>query len=251
MTSPRFAVSTKWGRAYQIPGIPDPLPSVTTVIKQQAAPQLEQWKMRKVAEAAVDTQDWRAQDPETAVDMILAAGKGTARRAAVKGTEIHAIIETGAEAPAPYTPYVEAATEVVAQLGATYAKELTLVNTMEGYAGTADLITWTGTPEASTLHILDWKTIGAGKTVGWSSHTLQLAALASCDSYVDADAQLHDLEPVEQISVVGLRPDGTYVWQTTRDRARIGQAYDTFLGLLEAHTFSVKYPFLSFWKESN
>lgn len=248
MTAPKFAKHTRNGRMYDIPGLPQPVPSVTNVIRTMAAPALEKWKRERVAEAAVMTQDWRVMDAETAQEMILSAANGNARSAAARGTDIHALIERGETGTPEQQPYLDAAAAVVAQVGELWKAEVTLVNTVEGYAGTADALHWA---DGDYLLVLDWKTVGEGKSVGWDSHILQLAALSRCDSWVDDEGALHPMPGCSEIAVAGLRPDGTHDLKWTNNLQRIDHAYQAFLGLHEAKHFVDSYPWMTFWDEAD
>jgi hypothetical protein len=234
VTHPRFARSTRFGRIYTFDGIE--YPSVTTIIKQLAAPALERWKLNRVAEAAFDTQEWREMPRQAATRMIVAAGTAFGERAADAGTYVHKMIEEGAdpaEAEAALIPRLTAAASVIAKMGPHYASEITLVNPKHGYAGTADVVSHR-IEAAQELMVTDWKTVQAGKTVGWVDQGLQLAGLAGCTHYATNDGELVELGyPITEVAVIGLRPDGSHVERTTNNEVLLARLQRSFLGLLD------------------
>jgi hypothetical protein len=257
MTKPQFAQPSQWGRrVYRFPGLDYAFPSVTTVIGEVLrAPALEHWKIKQTALRAYATRElWQGEDEETAAEIMMALGRGKARSAAGVGTLVHEAIEnfdtTGAiQLPMDdeLLPYLEAASENIKLLGKHYATEITLVNQAHGYAGTADVLSFPD-ERPSILRVTDWKTCQIGKSVGWHNHSLQLAALASCGSYVDADGEFHSLPaPIEELSVIGLRPDGSADRKVLTDQYRIGLLSEAFLGLLDAYKAVTDYPGLNVW----
>lgn len=253
MSTPTFARSTRLGRIYTFPSISNvDFPSVTTVNKMLAAPQLTQWKVNQAALAAYRTRDWLQYDEETAVEMIVAASKGFGRTRANLGTSVHELIENGEPDAATdeMMPYLVAAAHVLEHIGQHYESELTLVNQEEGYAGTADVLTWR-TDHPSQLAVTDWKTTKPDSTVGWREHQLQLAALAKCPEYVDTKGDIHPLPaPITQLRVVGLRADGSYDARTITNPNKIDRLYEAFLGLLRCLELDAEHPHLSIWDES-
>jgi len=233
MSKPKFARPARGGRVYDLEG--ETYPSVTTVIKQLAAPALERWKMNRVAEAAYDTSDWRDMPRESATKMILAAGTAFGERAADVGSAIHELIETGTPSTDPaFMPRLTAAAEVLAGMGTHYATELTLCNPKVGYAGTADVMSQR-IDQPSELRVTDWKTVQPGKNVGWVNHGLQVAALAGCTHYVEHDGSLVEVEyPITEISVVGLRPNGSHDEKRTSNELLIRRLQVAFEGLLRS-----------------
>lgn len=237
-------------RLYQVDG--QELPSVTSVLKMLAKPALTNWLQKQVAITAVELQDWRAMEPETAVDMIMAGARNTGRKAMAKGTDVHEAIDQGLapeDLPEAHRPYVEAAHAALEYLGLDfYAKEVTLANLERGYAGTADGLLWHehGT---ESLAILDWKTTSS--TAGWREHQLQLAAYAACDVMVAEDGELHPVPaPITELIVVGLKEDGTADIRTLEDSHKIHDLQDAFQGLLELWKLDRDWPYLTIWDQS-
>jgi hypothetical protein len=236
-------------RLYEVDG--QELPSVTSVLKMIAKPALTTWLQKQVATAAVETQDWRAQDPETAIEMIMAASRSTGRKAAMKGTDIHQAIDEGralADVPEDHRPYLKAAEAAMAEIGLVFShKEVTLANLHQGYAGTADGLLFH--EDLQSLAIMDWKTTSS--TAGWREHQLQLAAYAACDTIVTSDGELHPVpQPVTELIVVGLKADATADIRRLTDSHRIHDLQDAFYGLLEVWKLDRDWPYLTIWDEA-
>ena len=252
MTVPKFAKNTRLGRVYEVPGFDQPMPSVTNVIRKMAAPGLEKWKQEQVALAAYRGHDWRDTDEETGVEMILAAGRSYSRKAALRGTKIHELIESGVDLADPeFLPFLVGAAAVWGTLGERYASEITLVSTKYGYAGTADEVTHR-LERPSELSVTDWKTTKEDKSVGWREHQLQLAALSQCDAHLTDDGELLELDhQITELRVVGLRPDSTYEIRQLDDPNRIAKLHAAFLGLLDVWELERDYPWLEIWEDSS
>ena len=260
MTKPQFATAAQWGRrVYRFPETGEQaFPSVTTVIGEVLrAPALEHWKIKQAALRAYATRElWQGEDEETAAEIIMALGKGKARAAAGVGTMVHEAIEAFGTTGAiqldlieeeELLPYLEAASENIKLLGKHYANEITLVNLAHGYAGTADVLSFPD-EQPSVLRVTDWKTCQIGKNVGWHNHSLQLAALAGCGHYVTTKGEMEPLPaPIEQLSVIGLRPDGSADRKVLTDTYRIMQLQEAFTGLLAAYDVVTGYPGLNIW----
>lgn len=246
------------GRMYTVDG--EALPSVTTVLKQLAAPALTRWQVKQAAIAAVDTQDWRAMDGETAVEMIMAAARSTNRQAMTKGTTIHEAIDSGAadaEIHVDHRPYVQAARGVLQTLAAEgyepYESEVTMANLYEGYAGTADYLLMRPDDDGETgMAVLDWKSTKLESTVGWRNHQMQLAALSACEMIVDdAGELLPTPEPITELIIVGVKPDGTADMRRIDDEVTIKRLQVAFNGLLRCTQLDIDLPHLSAWNHSD
>lgn len=136
------------------------VPSVTAIIRCAAAPGLEIWKQQQVLLAAL-TLPLVAEETEKAyLERILADSKEQARRAAHKGTEIHAAIQGyfQKETPDPaFMPHIQSACEAIEQwAGAEFEYECCSVEQsfahQLGFGGKVDIC---GT---SPLFVADFKT---------------------------------------------------------------------------------------------
>lgn len=70
------------------------LPSVTTIIKCAASPGLEAWKLNQMLLAALTLPRIENEPEESFVQRIVKDSKEHAKKAAERGTEVHAAIET-------------------------------------------------------------------------------------------------------------------------------------------------------------
>ena len=121
------------------------LPSVTTILKLLAAPQLAKWRERQVALAALT---FPRTDKDVLDDKFLDKIREDAFKeveaAADHGTKVHDALEKFFS-DEPYDPeykvYVEAVDNIFRSENIhVVQRELNLVNRLEGYAGKADLI---------------------------------------------------------------------------------------------------------------
>jgi hypothetical protein len=222
MTQPRLAVPKQDGRYYKVPGIEEPLPSVTTILGALAKPALAPWAAKSVAEWVRD--NWQAvhammqTDPDAAVQAMKGAPWRQSNKAADLGSAIHAVADalaSGAELPEippEAEPYIEqflaAHREHDIEMVAT---ERTVCNTYMGYAGTMDaLIRIDG-----RLLVCDIKT---GKDV-WPEAVLQLAAYQHASYWVTDEDELEEMPRVDGAVVLHLRPDRHRLIEVTDEHA--------------------------------
>jgi hypothetical protein len=119
--------------------------SSTTILKQLAKPQLEKWTGRQIAMAALKYE----RKPDEVIDDDLAdkireLAFKQVEDAADLGTNVHKALENYfSEEPydMQYDIYVQAVANLFAMEGVhVMQRELTIVNTREGYAGRTDLL---------------------------------------------------------------------------------------------------------------
>src|SRR5512146_840915 len=94
------------------------VPSVTTIIRCAAAPGLERWKQQQVLHAALTLPTIPGEPEDAYLDRIMADSQEQARKAAERGTAIHAAIQGHFEGKPPteeYWPYVEGAVDVITE----------------------------------------------------------------------------------------------------------------------------------------
>jgi hypothetical protein len=153
------------------------VPSVTTIIKCAAAPALEIWKQNQVLMAALTLPRG---DGEGEADWLVRVGrdsKETARKAAERGTAIHAAIQGAYEwvaYPEEFKRHVNAAFCTVSdwhsQIVGSWTPERSFSHPM-GFGGKCDL--------SCDNAVLDFKTKEFGpddKLQTWDEHAMQLAA---------------------------------------------------------------------------
>jgi len=166
-------------------------PSVTTIIKEAAAPGLEAWKQRQVMEAALTTPRMDG-DPESEwIKQVFTDSREQAKVAAERGTEIHGAIEHHYQT-GPYRfpleslqPHVDATVECVNKMisrAATWSAEKSFAHPA-GYGGKVDL----HSKDCSGM-VVDFKTKDGEKPEDiklYDNHFMQLAAYGQGLGYVN------------------------------------------------------------------
>jgi len=214
VTSPALAFSdpTTGDRYYRDPLDGAIFPSVTTVIGLARYERLERWKLRMVAQAAVDqagdlSERLQTEGRRELVRRLAAAPDDFAEQRARIGDEVHNWLEarskgeTAPELTQEAAAFAPAAGDFLATLAPRWlAAEATCFNRRVGYAGTADFLAGIG-----LLTVVgDYKT-------GREAHTavaLQLAALAHAEELVLPDGTRRPMPGVDCGMVVTVRPDG-------------------------------------------
>jgi hypothetical protein len=184
MTTPALAENVKGkGRHYRTPD-GELVPSVTNVIGILDKPALPRWAAKLVAERAMVMKHSLANmDDNDIVDTLKGAPWSRSKRAADRGTDIHAYLEHRLNGWEPESlssdamPYKDAADDWFERNypDEVVGTEVTLFHPM--YAGTTDVIMRRG----GRLIIADFKT---SKAI-YDEAALQLSALAGC--YSDAE----------------------------------------------------------------
>jgi hypothetical protein len=98
------------------------VPSVTAIIKCAAAPGLQYWMQKQVMLAALTLPKVDGETEDAYLSRILNDSKEQARKAAERGTAIHAAIQGfyEDETPTPgYEPYIQGACKAVSDWGGT------------------------------------------------------------------------------------------------------------------------------------
>ena len=235
MTTPALAENVKGkGRHYRTPD--DMLvPSVTNVIGILDKPALPRWAAKLVAERAMHLKHSLANmDDNEVVDTLKGAPWSKSKRAADRGTDIHAYLEARLNRLEPEelsddaVPYKQAADDWFDAVGASFEDVQTEVTLFHpSYAGTTDLI---GILDGAAC-IVDFKT---SKAI-YDEAALQLSALAGC--YTDAEGKSlpwrnpdGTLFEMPRLIVVRIGVDG---WEE-KEVADADFAMTAFFGLLEA-----------------
>lgn len=144
-------------------------PSVTTIIKVAAAPGLERWKLTQAVLSALTHPGLQGTDEDVALILKDASEQG--RKAAQRGTDIHAAIQGAYEGISPdeaMTPFVKAAR---GQVGPGDWKAEQSFSHVLGFGGKVDL--------CGQSRVIDFKTKEFGpldKVTGWPEQAMQLAA---------------------------------------------------------------------------
>ena len=146
------------------------LPSVTTILKQAAAPGLVNWMKEQVAKAAYSERPREGESEADYLARILPLAEEVARRARDKGTEIHGAIEN-LDRHGPYSDHVGAFFDSVnSWCGVTEWNHERSFASKLGYGGKLDLSCPGFVLDAKTTDkdLADLKT--------WPDHRRQLAA---------------------------------------------------------------------------
>ena len=154
------------------------VPSVTTIIRCAAAPGLEYWKVQQAIMAALTLPKVDGESEEAYLSRILSDSKEQARKAAERGTAIHAAVQGHYEGEPPseeFFPHVQAADKALYEW--TQWKEWRAEESFAhplGFGGKVDL-------RATSLFLADAKTkefdeAGAKTLKTWDEHAMQLAA---------------------------------------------------------------------------
>ena len=233
MTTPILAYRTQvGGRGYKHPLTGVKVPSITTIIGALSKPMLVPAAAKFCAEYAVANWDTlSALDPAGRIDAIKGSYRAAWFGKADLGSRVHEVAEAWAKNE-PIPTVEDDMTGMVASLLAWLdaqapeflAIEATVWSEKHGYAGTLDLIALMG----GLVTFGDYKT---GKAV-YPEVALQIAAAANADYILGPDGTQYELPKLERAVAVSLRPQGY-----TQYDVDLHGAFDTFLGLLEAHTW--------------
>lgn len=158
-------------------------PSVTSILGVLAKPGLETWKLNQVALATLRTPKAEEEGNEYWCNRVRNAAFEQVEQAADLGTMIHGALEAamaGDDYDPAMTVYVEPVLAWKRDTGIHICeREIRLVNTEHGFAGTADVMFRYG---ENGIGILDYKTrkTEPGKPVGaYEDQAMQLAAYAA------------------------------------------------------------------------
>jgi hypothetical protein len=158
------------------------VPSVTTVLKVAAAPGLERWKQEQVLLAALTMPRRDGETESEYLSRIMEDSKETGRKAADRGTDIHAAIQQAFEGDAygdEFAKYIEGADMVITEHFGhhVWVCEKSFANIL-GYGGKVDMHTTTDLDDGAGI-VIDIKTKDFGpddEIKGYDEHGMQLAA---------------------------------------------------------------------------
>ena len=153
------------------------VPSVTTIIKCASSQGLEVWKQQQVLLASL-TLPRKATEPETDwIERIMQDSKETGRKAAERGTAIHASVQNYYENK-PISEYLEHAKETEKAIDSHFGKQLWLAEesfgSELGYGGKCDLVS-----KNDNGFVVDVKTkefTDPEAIKGYDEHLMQLSA---------------------------------------------------------------------------
>lgn len=153
------------------------VPSVTTIIKCAAAPGLERWKANQVLLAALTLPRQIGETDDAYARRVMDDSREQARKAAEKGTAIHAAIQGHYEGAAPdesLWPYVKAAAaELDERVETAWVAEKAFAHPL-GFGGKVDLHTSDGPGVVADVKSKDFGP--DSDKLAWDEHCIQLAA---------------------------------------------------------------------------
>jgi hypothetical protein len=159
------------------------LPSVTNILGVLAKDGLTNWKLQKVAEAALANPKRADETAEYWVERVIGASTAETADASDHGTKIHRALEqaiAGEEYSPDARPYVQPVMDLLAEKKIVCsASEERVVNTRHGFAGTMD---FAGTYGLSGKLVIDFKNQRSkpGKKMqAYDTYGLQLSAYAA------------------------------------------------------------------------
>jgi hypothetical protein len=191
------------------------VPGVTTLLgKGIAKPFLVDWAAREVARFAADNLEIlnALDDADARYDLLKTAHNRHRDKAAVKGTDVHALAEKllhgeEVEIPAHLTGYVDGYVRFLDQWQPTpIITERPCASREHWFAGTADALVTL--PSGERL-LMDWKT---GKRV-YGEVALQLAAYRNAEFYVDENDTEQPMPEVDGLAGVHVTPTGTDLYR--------------------------------------
>jgi hypothetical protein len=154
----------------------DLVPSVTTIIKQAAAPGLERWKINQTLLSALTLPRIERECEDSYLDRIIRDSQEQARKAADRGTAIHAAIQghyEGQDTSDAMWPYVRGARNALDKyFGEVYwACERSFAHPL-CYGGKCDLH---ATDLVGDIKTKEFDAVD-DKKLAWDDHAIQLAA---------------------------------------------------------------------------
>jgi hypothetical protein len=152
------------------------VPSVTAIIRQAAAPGLQMWKERQVLLAALTLPRIDGEPEDAYLDRIIRDSGEQARKAAERGTQIHAAIQSyyeGWPISAEMWPFVKGAKEALEkEFGEqNWVCEKSFAH-FDGFGGKCDL--W-GPHLVGDIKTKEFDSVD-DKKLAWDDHAIQLAA---------------------------------------------------------------------------
>lgn len=235
------------GRVYQHPVTGEEFRSVTTILGAANKPQLNNWKIRTIAEFSADNRENLASmDRDAAYDLVRSSQYTSSGVAAATGEAVHGRLETLFEVlrdegeiaakrwmvlnpPAPELQHVDTCfLELLDEFEIRpLYMENTLVNRSVGYAGSADLIAEIRRRNAGApwkRAVIDAK---SGKSI-YGSVALQLVAYAKAEAILMPDGTEIPMPAIHETYALHVRPRS---WSLRPMRYDVG-VWDAFRALV-------------------
>lgn len=162
----------------------DWVPSVTSVLKVLAKPELERWKIEQAVLAVMTTPRQPGEGDDAFIERVLNEDRvqeQEMKAAAEHGENIHQAISDalyGRQVPDELAQWVDPVVKAIQdRFGHPVASEFVLIG--DGYAGRCDLMMQAEFDDGDRRAIIDFKnTNSIPKSAMWDEHRLQLAAYA-------------------------------------------------------------------------
>lgn len=156
------------------------VPSVTSVIKCAAAPGLDVWKQKQVLMSALTLGRGTTEPDDEFIARIMRDSQEQARKAAERGTEIHAAVERhyDGQGDPEWATLIGAVTDAVDdEFGAyrVWGAELSFAHSL-GFGGKTDLVTVDGADVLIDFKTKEAKDFEDGKKLAYFENAMQLAA---------------------------------------------------------------------------
>ncbi len=206
------------------------LPSVTGILSVIDKPQLERWKLRRVALAAPGVNRGVGEPDDGWADRVIEAAMAPVGEAASLGSSIHKALDNalaGSAHDPALSVYVKPVIEWVASVAIVVVEtEAVLTNVTDGYAGSTDLLFRWGR-NADRVGALDYKT---RKTVpdkpveAYDTEAMQLVAYCR--------AKWPNVSPADMLvaNVIISTTEPGRVEVVKHDPAKLTSAWNAFLG---------------------
>ena len=197
--------------------------SVTAVLRVMDKPGVDNWKLKKVAEFAVDRRDeWEHLDRDDAYSMIRKAPDRESQKATSIGTSLHSAIESLAGGRLPdraEDPHLHAAALFLRDVAGAevdsseFFPEVSVCSSEHGYHGRVDLLLRTRSEDGEDRwHVIDWKTTATDSEYGpYPDSGLQVNAYARADGYKPYGGAWSEMPEIDSAWVVKLLPTGEYI----------------------------------------
>lgn len=166
------------------------VPGVSSILQMESKPQLTNWMIEQALMSAITLPRIAGETDDAFIGRAREDSKEQARKAAARGTAIHAAIQgsfEGRPIAAEDLPYVTAVHAWIAQRYGLpgWSAEQSFASPM-GYGGKADLI-HRDIPCVADIKCKDFGEEKQGKDLAWPEHAMQLAAYREGFNHPGAD----------------------------------------------------------------
>jgi len=155
-------------------------PSVTAILGIFSKPQLDRWKMKQVALASMRLNRTDGESDDYLADRIIEEAFAQVEQAADLGSRIHDAIDKhfeGVPVPEDLTTYINPVLEWKNEKKLEFVeRELSLVNTRHGFAGTMDVACRYGAKGRGVVDFKTRKTKPGTKVTSYDGQAMQIAA---------------------------------------------------------------------------